>query len=60
MLILGSIPLELVKILSWVLKIEPWSLWTNIKSAHWVRCPAIVDTVVIVVWVSIGVMLMTI
>ena len=60
MLVDGGIPFELVKILSWIFKIEPWSLWTNIKSAQWVRCPAVVDAIVKVVWVSIGVVLMTV
>ena len=60
MLVLFGIPMELDEVLSWILKIQPWSLWPNIKAASWVGSPAISHTVVEVVRIGVSVVLVAI
>ena len=60
MLVLLCISLKLVQVLGWILKVEPWSLWSHVQSAHWVGSPAISHSVIEVVWVGVGVVLVAI
>ena len=57
-LILGGFSLEFVQVLSWVFKVQPWSLWSHIESTHWITCPAVEIAIEMVVWVGISIMLM--
>ena len=59
-LVLFGVSLELMEVFSWILKVEPWSLGTNIEATHWVGGPAVAHSVVEVVWVSVGVVLVAI
>ena len=60
MLVLLCVSLELMEVFSWVFEVEPWSLGTNVEAAEGIGGPAVAHSVVEVVWVSVGVVLISI
>ena len=54
---LVHVAMELNQVVSWVFKIKPWSLGSDIQAAQWVRSPAVVASVPKVVGVLVSHML---
>ena len=58
--VLVDIPVEFVHTLCWILKIQPWAFWSDVKSTEGIGSPAVVASVPMVVRVSICLVLVNV